>query len=150
MLHLEELPAFPLPAHWTQIPWQCWCPSPGQEVSVKLPEISCPGDLVGKNKKGFLLKSRARLGMQGCISFLQAVAMTVDVRWVIAAPVAAAICTLIYPIRMCNQRHFMHKLAAQLCMPPAHVIVCLIGLEVLFTMYVLIFIVTWHRKQFRL
>lgn len=109
---------------------------------MKLPEISCPGDLVGKNKKGFLLKSRARLGMQGCISFLQAVAMTVDVRWVIAAPVAAAICTLIYPIRMCNQRHFMHKLAAQLCMPPAHVIVCLIGLEVLFTMYVLIFIVT--------
>lgn len=32
----------------------------------------------------------------------------------------------------------MHKLAAQLCMSSAHVIVCLIGLKVLFTMCVLI------------
>lgn len=32
----------------------------------------------------------------------------------------------------------MRKLAAQLCMPSAHVIVCLIGLKVLFTMCVLI------------
>lgn len=48
------------------------------------------------------------------------------------------ICTHIYPISMCNQSNFMHKLAAQLCMSSAHVIVCLIGLKVLFTMCVLI------------
>lgn len=48
------------------------------------------------------------------------------------------ICTHIYPISMCNQSNFMHKLAAQLCMPSVHVIVCLIGLKVLFIMCVLI------------
>lgn len=136
-----------------QIPWQCWCPSLcliwiGNKYEFSRKTMSRrPGR--GK-QKGFLLKSQAQLGMQGCTSFLQAVAMTMDVHWIIAAPMTAGICTHIYPIRMCNQSNFMHKLAAQLCMPPAHVIVCLIGLKVLFTMCVLIFTVIWHKKQFHL